>query len=346
MDTTSYNGEGKTTLFLPLVKVTNESDSDECSCLATPEMPDIKVVSGERISISIDNALVFSDESCELDASNDTTGAARTSTEEELEESRQGKIDSATIHSADDDDDDRDPWVRINDEIAEGPLVVHADTNHDVLSFEPDEVSVQNEALVKLIYVEIGIVLNKGRQSQYDIGKLFHRLQRERAKPGSGTFLKDMEVIRYEWGISRSTIYRRIKFFDAVNSGRVELEIVRLCHADKDAWPAESVNDDIDAEEKDAADALAMAQKKVIEEAARRVDAKKAEKSQRDPVKTIKLSGLSPRDRKAVHSAFVRLKKLLGDNEASAWVAHAILSHVQYLATHNEAAIDSEAEGD
>jgi hypothetical protein len=346
MDTTSYNREGKTTLFLPLLKVTNESDSDECSCLATPEMPDIKVVSGERISISIDDALFVADESCELDASNDTTGAARTSTEEELEESRQGKIDAATIYPANDHESDSDPWVRINNEIAEEPLVVHADNNHDVLSFEPDEVSVQNDALVERIFLEIGIELNKGRQNEYDLGKLLHRLHRERAKPGSGTFLRDVEVICHEWTISRSTIYRRINFFNAINRGTAELEDARLCHADKDAWPAESVNEEFDVEEKDAADALAIAQKKVIEETARRVAAKKADKSQRNPVKTIKLSGLSPRDRKDVHSAFGKLKNLLGDNDASAWVAHAILSHVQYLSTHTEAAIDTGAEGE
>jgi hypothetical protein len=350
------NGEGdEMPLFLPLSNFNHEPDTDAHSDHAAPTMADGSgpycavppgsnhLADRECIDISVDDPLLPSDDSHVSDASIAITGAVRTSIDDGLEDSIHEKFDAATIDSA---ADDVDPWVRLQDEIAEEPVADCAETIHDALSWEPDEEPVQNEGLVDRIFREIGAELNQVRQSEYDLGKLLHRLQRERAKPGSGTFLKDVEVICHEWTISRATIYRRINFFNAVNKGMADLENVRLSQSEKDAWPAESVDDDIDAEEKDAADALAMAQKKVIEEAARKVTAKRAENSQRNPAKTIKLLGLSPRDRKAVHSAFGKLKKLLGDNEASEWVAHAIFSHVQYLATHNEAATDLEAENE
>ena len=214
MDTTIYNREqAESTLLLPPLETANHSDTGEHLGYTAPATVDgmavgcephsetstdsVHSTASEYMKSSADGSMFPANDSRKVDAQIDETDTIRLGPDGDIVNSIHAKSGTLNIFAAEDDENDIESSDRIGEEIPEQPLVVDTDTNHDVLSFEPDEDSVQNEALVKRIDGEIGIELNKGRQSDYDLGKLFHRLQRERAKPGSGTFLKDVEIICY-----------------------------------------------------------------------------------------------------------------------------------------------------
>lgn len=93
----------------------------------------------------------------------------------------------------------------------------------------------QDEDLIARLKDEIFQLWTNDRESRYMLGRKLHRLQRERAKPGHGTFLSDLE----ELDIPYWTAYRRIAFYEQMQSG-LDLLPVRLLQSAKDkmakAW--------------------------------------------------------------------------------------------------------------
>lgn len=99
------------------------------------------------------------------------------------------------------------------------------------------DVGSQNRVLIEKLKTEIFALINNQVENRYWIGKKLAQLQEERAKPGHGTFLADIE----ELDISRATAYRYVALYRRVAAG-FDPNPVRLSQGDKDqqrkAWGA------------------------------------------------------------------------------------------------------------
>ena len=89
----------------------------------------------------------------------------------------------------------------------------------------------QDENLIAQLKDEIFQLWTNDRESRYMLGRKLHRLQRERAEPGHGQFLSDLE----ELDLPYWTAYRRITFYEKVQSG---LDLFRsvFCKMQKTKW--------------------------------------------------------------------------------------------------------------
>lgn len=89
--------------------------------------------------------------------------------------------------------------------------------------------TLQNEKVIAQLKEEVWKLWNNNLENRYWLGKNLEHLRIERAKPGHGTFLEDLE----ELDISRATAYRLIHFYHKVCEG-FKAKPVRLSQRDKD----------------------------------------------------------------------------------------------------------------
>jgi len=182
----------------------------------------------------------------------------------------------------------------------------------------------QDDNLIARLKNEIFKLWTKDRESRYTLGRKLHHLQRERAKPGHGTFLADLE----ELDIPYWTAYRRIAFYEQMQSG-LDLLPVRLLQSAKDkiakAW---GEIEDVDVMEW----ALKNAEKD--EEAKRIADLTKGEREKldvalRDKEKSIPVFRvfleLSARRRKQFKDAYTQL----GDKKAAQVIFKAVTNEAR-----------------
>ena len=87
----------------------------------------------------------------------------------------------------------------------------------------------QNGKVIAQLKESIWKLWNNNLENRYWLGKDLEHLRIERAKPGHGTFLEDLE----ELDISRATAYRLIHFYHKVCEG-FKAKPVRLSQRDKD----------------------------------------------------------------------------------------------------------------
>jgi hypothetical protein len=88
----------------------------------------------------------------------------------------------------------------------------------------------QDEDYAEKLKHEIFVLVACDIDNRYDQGEKLELLQRERAKPGSGTFVADVIDI----GMAVPTAYRRIKFFHDLAGDHRDPSPVRLSRIDKD----------------------------------------------------------------------------------------------------------------
>jgi hypothetical protein len=182
----------------------------------------------------------------------------------------------------------------------------------------------QDENLIAQLKDEIFQLWTNDRESRYMLGRKLHRLQRERAKPGHGQFLSDLE----ELDLPYWTAYRRITFYEKVQSG-LDLFPVRLLQDAKDKM-AKAWGDIEDADLKERA--LKHAEKD--EDAKQIAELTKGEKEKiagvlRDKQKSVPvfrvLLGFSARRRKQFKDAYTQL----GDNKAAQIIFKAVTNEAR-----------------
>lgn len=103
---------------------------------------------------------------------------------------------------------------------------------------EPEAKPEQDQGLCEKLLDAIEELWNDERDTWFLVGKKLYQLQRERAKPGYGTFVRDVEDL----GIALPTAYRRIHFYKDVKAGLREIQVERLYQRDKDKWGLEDAD--------------------------------------------------------------------------------------------------------
>jgi hypothetical protein len=185
------------------------------------------------------------------------------------------------------------------------------------------DVGSQNRVLIEKLKTEIFALINNQVENRYWIGKKLAQLQQERAKPGHGTFLADVE----ELGIPRATAYRYMVFYRRVAAG-FDPTPVRLSQADKDqqrnAWGAawdevEGPTDEYDAER--AADAEHKRLQEYIQAEAATVEKARVANKGRPAGYRVRLI-LTDKQRDKFKKAF----KQLGEKKASQAIYKAVLN--------------------
>lgn len=179
----------------------------------------------------------------------------------------------------------------------------------------------QSESVCKYLKAAIYELLIRKEENRYYIGKMLYVLQRERAKPGHGTFIKDVS----ELCIKVWTAYRYISFFKKVVDGFDPTPPRLLQSAKDDGWRELVEDAPNEAEEVYVAALMLEADEEVarIEAAARRTkDAVDQAKKDKGPTKRLRVwLYLTQAQRKPFRDAW----KQLGDKRASALVNREVL---------------------
>jgi len=157
--------------------------------------------------------------------------------------------------------------------------------------------------------------------AEYLQGKFLVLLQKERAKPGSGTFVADLDQLRKAGalGLSDATAYRRIARYKAVRNGLADLLPIRLSQDEKDTWGLEEVSVDWfeEALERNSGDAHTKAYNSLIEEVA---ELEKQRRKQTGDLTTfnLQLFGLSDGEKKSFRAAFEKLVEAHSNDKSAA----------------------------
>ncbi len=157
--------------------------------------------------------------------------------------------------------------------------------------------------------------------AEYLQGKFLVLLQKERAKPGSGTFVADLDQLRKAGalGLSDATAYRRIARYKAVRNGLADLLPIRLSQDEKDTWGLEEVSVDCfeEALERNSGDAHTKAYNSLIEEVA---ELEKQRRKQTGDITTfnMQLFGLSDDEKKSFRAAFEKLVETHSNDKSAA----------------------------
>jgi hypothetical protein len=93
----------------------------------------------------------------------------------------------------------------------------------------PEHAELQKKAIVANLKSEIFCLWFHHLENRYWIGKKLCQLQQLHGKPGSGTFLEDVD----ELDIPRSTAYRYIAFYQSIRAG-FDPTPLRLSRSEKD----------------------------------------------------------------------------------------------------------------
>lgn len=133
---------------------------------------------------------------------------------------------------------------------------------------EPEGKPEQDEKVCQRLLEEAKDLRNDELETRFLLGKKLYQLQQQRAKPGHGSFKRD---VVNELEIPIATAYRRIAFYKDVKAGRKRINVERLYQRDKDGWVVEDVAE-LEAElreieERQAADQRAKEQEEIKKQA-------------------------------------------------------------------------------
>jgi hypothetical protein len=191
--------------------------------------------------------------------------------------------------------------------------------------------SEQNESVCEELMNAISHLWNDERETWFLLGKKLFLLQRERAKPGSGTFVSDVET---EIGLPRHTAYRRIDFYRDVKAGKKSIQVDRLLQRAKDGWVVEEddLTELLELKERQAADERKKAQETLIQQRAEKVgelQKKEKETGVVAPLRIfLKLNSVDKQICKQVYEE-------LGEERVTEIVFHALLQARKEMAAGN-----------
>jgi hypothetical protein len=204
---------------------------------------------------------------------------------------------------------------------------------------EPD-----SETDPEMLWIAVSRHLNNERLSKFRAGLILFKLQMAYGKAGHGTFVLHAKKFAADWGISVSTVYERIKFYKSIQKGRSELLLVCITAAQWAKWGDFDEADEFDrAAEEALSDAQVARMNALIAEAEEQVKTASENNDGKAPVKSLKLAGLSPEQRKSIQSLVSFVSDAKGGKDAFAlWLFEILSREAELLQKSSTASVNSE----